>query len=68
MFCAQIFVFVKAKRFNLALSQDKKPHQKENLSKDKPSAVLITNYTKISKKMMIPIFLILLTYLCENQK
>lgn len=67
MFCAQIFVFVKAKKFNLALSQDKKPHQKENLSKDKPSAVLTTNHTKISKEVMIPNFLILLT-LCENQK
>lgn len=67
MFCAQIFVFVKAKKFNLALLQDKKPHQKENLSKDKPSAVLTTNHTKISKEVMIPNFLILLT-LCENQK
>ena len=49
----------------LPLSQDVKPYQTENLQKDKSSDVLITNETKISKGLIIPCFLILMTS-CEN--
>ena len=44
----------KGLKFNLALSQDEKPYPTENLLKDKSSAVLITNWTKISKGLIIP--------------
>ena len=57
----------KALIFYLSLSQDEKPYQTENLQKDKSSDVLITNKTKISKGLIIPCFLILMTS-CENQE
>ena len=40
-----------SKRFNLAFSQEQKPYQIEMLEKHKSSAVLITNYIKIQKKI-----------------
>ena len=43
-------------KYNLALSQDEKPCQTENLWKNKSSAVRITNQTKISKGLIIPYF------------
>ena len=49
----------KALIFYLALSQDVKSYQTENLQKDKSSDVLITNETKISKGLIIPCLLIL---------
>ena len=56
----------KAQKFNLALSQDEKPYQTEHLFKEKSSAVLISNQTKILKGLIIPYFLILMTSR-ENQ-
>ena len=49
------------------MSQYENPYQTENLQKGRSSDVLITNETKISKRLVIPCCLILMTS-CENQE